>query len=58
MKSDEERLNEWFKMLHGVWAASWIDIPKDEFEELLARPRRPIKRKTKGPQRYYTKAHR
>jgi hypothetical protein len=50
MKTNEERLNEWYRKLHGEWAASWIDIPEKDFEKLLARPRREIKRKPKRPQ--------
>jgi len=40
MKTNKERLDEWYAKLHGLWLPDWVDMPKDEFAELLARPRR------------------
>ncbi len=40
MKTNKERLDEWYAKLHGLWMAEWLPLPDEEFEELLARPRK------------------
>ena len=54
MKTEEELLLEWYAKLHGLWAASWVDIPKDDFKELLARPRRKVYKHKKRPKQRAT----
>lgn len=40
MKTNKERLDEWYAKLHGLWMAEWLPMPDEEFEKLLARPRK------------------
>jgi hypothetical protein len=40
VKTNKERLDEWYAKLHGLWMSEWLPLPDKEFEELLARPRK------------------
>lgn len=49
MKTNKERLDDWYAKLYEVWMAEWEDMPRDDFKELLARPRRKVYTHKKRP---------
>lgn len=54
MKTEEERLLEWCAKLYSVWVPDWIDIPEDDFKDLLDRPHRKVYKHKKRPKQRAT----